>query len=213
MAERTTASWTTVPHFFVVREVDASGLLAAREHQRDRSQSVKLTLTDLFVALAARALRKHPRMNASWVQNSVRTNDAVNIALAIATTDGVVAPVIHKADTLKLAEIAARRVDLAARAQGSRLQPSDLAGGTFAISNLGMYDVDAFSAIIVPPQAAILAVGTVADRVVAIDGQAAVRPMVTLTLSADHRVVDGARAAMFMQELCNLLRNPGRDLD
>jgi len=211
MSERTTASWTSVPHFFVVREVDATGLLAARQHHRDaleRSHGVKLTLTDLFVAMAARALRKHPRMNASWVQNTIRTNDDVNVAIAIATEESVVAPVIHKADALALGEIAMRRADLAGRARTNRLQPSDLAGGTFAVSNLGKYDVDAFTAIIVQPQAAILAIGTVSDKVVAVEGQPGVCPMVTLTLSADHRVVDGARAAMFMQDLCDLLRNP-----
>jgi pyruvate dehydrogenase E2 component (dihydrolipoamide acetyltransferase) len=216
MAERTTASWTSVPHFFVVRELDATGLLAYHQAHRaefGRSRNVKVTLTDLFVAIAARAVRKHARMNASWVDNGVRLNADVNVALAIATPDGVVAPVIHKADTLGLAEIATRRLDLAARAQERRLQPPDLVGGTFAISNLGMYEVDAFTAIIVPPQAAILAIGAIADRVIAVDGRPAVRPTATLTLSADHRVVDGARAAMFMQELCAMLRDPGRHQD
>jgi pyruvate dehydrogenase E2 component (dihydrolipoyllysine-residue acetyltransferase) len=113
MAERTTAIWTSVPHFFVAREVDASGLLAAREHLREvveRSHGAKLTLTDLFVALAARALRKHPRMNATWARRGIRTNDDINIAIAIATTESVVAPVIHKADTLGLADTTRREL-------------------------------------------------------------------------------------------------------
>jgi pyruvate dehydrogenase E2 component (dihydrolipoamide acetyltransferase) len=216
MAERTTASWTTVPHFFVERHVEATSLLALRNEQREaieRSHGVKVTLTDFFVATVARVLRQHPRMNATWAQNSVRTNDDINIAVAIATSEGVVAPVIHKADAASLGEIATRRVDLTARSQAHRLQPSDLAGGTFAVSNLGMYDVDAFTAIIVQPQAAILAVGAVADRVVAVDGRPEVRPMVTLTLSTDHRVADGARAAMFMRDLCDVLRHPERLFD
>jgi pyruvate dehydrogenase E2 component (dihydrolipoamide acetyltransferase) len=216
MAERTAASWTTVPHFFVERHVEATGLLAVRDQQREaieRSHGVKVTLTDFFVAIAARVLRQHPRMNATWAQNGVRTNDDINIALAIATPEGVVAPVIRKADVASLGEIATRRLDLTARAQAHRLQPSDLAGGTFAVSNLGMYDVDSFTAIIVQPQAAILAVGAVADRVIAVDGRPEVRPMVTLTISTDHRVADGARAAMFMRDLCDVIRHPQRHFD
>jgi pyruvate dehydrogenase E2 component (dihydrolipoamide acetyltransferase) len=128
-------------------------------------------------------------------------NREVNVALAIAVEEAVVTAVIPAADTKSIGEIAARRRDLSERARAGRLQPSDIGGATFTISNLGMFDVDAFTAIIVPPQAGILAVGAIADRVVAVDGKAVVRPMLTLTLSSDHRVVDGATAAAFLKDV------------
>ena len=162
---------------------------------------MKLTHTDLMVAAVARALRHHPRMNASWKDGSIALNREVNVALAIAVENAVVTAVIRNASEASLGEIAARRQELAQRARANRLQPADIAGATFTISNLGMLNVDAFTAIIVPPQAGILAVGAITDRVVAIDGLVGVRPMLTLTLSADHRVVDGARAAMFLNEV------------
>jgi pyruvate dehydrogenase E2 component (dihydrolipoamide acetyltransferase) len=211
MAERTTQSWTTVPHFFVVREVDATALNEARQNHAaaiGKSHGVKLTHSDLLVALVARVLAKHPRMNASWTGDGVRSNAAINISLAMAVSEGVVAPVIPHADRSDLGAIAMQRRELAERARANKLRPADLTGGTFTLSNLGMFDVDAFTAIITPPQAAILAVGRIADRVVAVGGHAAVRPMVTLTLSSDHRVVDGARAAQFMRDLADAILNP-----
>lgn len=210
MAERTTASWTTVPHFFVSREVDATALVAARERlvpSIERSHGVKPTLTDFIACAVARALRKHPRMNASWTNGAIRTNEAVNLGLAMAVEGGVVAPVVPHADTAHVGEIASRRRDLAERARANRLQPADLAGATFTVSNLGMYQVDAFTAIIVQPQAGILAVGAIVDRAVAVNGQVAVRPVMTLTLSSDHRVVDGARAAQFLNDVIENLKS------
>ena len=126
----------------------------------------------------------------------------------MAVKDGVVAPVIRNADKAGLGEIAVQRRDLAERARSGKLRPADLADGTFTISNLGMYGVDAFTAIIIPPQAAILAVGSIADRVVPMDGHPGVRPMMTLTLSGDHRVVDGARAAEFLRDFVAAISNP-----
>jgi pyruvate dehydrogenase E2 component (dihydrolipoamide acetyltransferase) len=215
MAERTTQSWTTIPHFFVVREVDAGALNEARQRYApvvEKERGVKLTHSDLLVALVARVLQKHTRMNSSWTGPGVRTNADINIGLAMAVDDGVVAPVIPNADKAALAEIAVQRRDLAERARGGKLRPSDLAGGTFTISNLGMFGVDAFTAIIIPPQAAILAVGAITDRVVPVgvgaEARPGVRPMITLTLSSDHRVVDGARAAEFMRDLAEAIRDP-----
>jgi pyruvate dehydrogenase E2 component (dihydrolipoyllysine-residue acetyltransferase) len=216
MAARTAQSWTTVPHFFVTRDVDAGGLLEAQARvsvEVERAQGVKATLTDLLVALVARVLAKHPRMNASWAAEGIRHNSEINVAIAVAVEEGVVAPVLHKANLSKIAEIAMRRRELAERAKSSRLQPADITGGTFTISNLGMYNVDAFTAIIVPPQAAILAVGRATDRVIAVDGKPAVRPMMTLTLSTDHRVADGARAALFMNDLVDAIREPKKWLE
>jgi pyruvate dehydrogenase E2 component (dihydrolipoamide acetyltransferase) len=211
MAERTTQSWTTVPHFFVSRDVDASALDRHREHvlaEIERGHGVRVTHTDLLVALVAKTLLKHPRLNASWTAEGVRLHQHVNIGVAIAVNDGVVAAVIPNAQSATLAEIARQRRDVAERARAGKLRPADIADATFTISNLGMYKVDAFSAIITPPQAAILAVGAIGDRVVAVEGKIEVRPMMTLTLSADHRVADGARAAMFLADLVEAIRNP-----
>jgi pyruvate dehydrogenase E2 component (dihydrolipoamide acetyltransferase) len=230
MAERTAESWTTVPHFFVTREVDATALNEARQgfaSAMEKSHQVKLTHSDLMVALVARVLARHPRMNASWVSQpsedarrsispgatGIRENLDINVSLAMAVGDGVVAPVIAMADKAELGAIAVQRRDLAERARGHRLRPADLAGGTFTISNLGMYEVDSFTAIITPPQAAILAVGRIADRVVAVNGEPAVRPMIALTLSVDHRVADGARAAEFMRDVADAIANPRKWLE
>jgi len=211
MAERTTQSWTTVPHFFVTRDVDAGALNEARERAvpaLERSHRVKVTHTDLLVAIVARTLGRHPRLNASWTPDGIVQHDQVNIALAIGVENAVVTAVIPNADRAALGDMAVRRRELAERAQAGRLQPADIANATFTISNLGMFDVDAFTAIIVPPQAAILAVGAITERVVPVNGQPAVRPMMSLTLSCDHRVVDGVRAAEFMRDLANAIRSP-----
>jgi pyruvate dehydrogenase E2 component (dihydrolipoamide acetyltransferase) len=216
MAERTTQSWTTVPHFFLTRDVDASGLKQYRDRiidQIESTNSVRVTHTDLLVGLVSRVLLKHPRMNASWSAGGIRLHDHVNMGLAIAVDDGVVAAVIHNAQSASLAEIATQRRDIAERARAGRLRPADIADATFTISNLGMYQVDRFCAIITPPQAAILAVGRIADRVVAVEGEPVVRPIISMTISCDHRVADGARAAMFLSDLAEALRKPSKLLD
>ena len=210
MAERTTESWTSTPHFFVTREVDATALNTARETLLpavETSHGVRITHTDLLVAAVGRALRTHPRMNASWTADGIALHQDVNVALAMAVEHAVVTAVVRSADTAAIGEIAARRRDLADRARAGRLQPADITGATFTISNLGMYGVDAFTAIIVPPQAGILAVGAIVDRVVAVGGEVAVRPMMTLTLSSDHRVVDGAQAAAFLKDVVAAIGN------
>jgi len=215
MAERTTQSWTAVPHFFVSREIEATALNEFRNRivadivaDIELSRGTRVTHTDLLVALVARVLLKHPRLNASWTAEGIFLHARVNMGVAIAVNDGVVAAVIPNAHTEGLAEIARQRRDVAERARAGKLRPADIADATFTISNLGMYHVDAFSAIITPPQAAILAVGAIADRVVAVDGKPAVRPMMTLTLSCDHRVADGARAAMFLNDLAAAIHAP-----
>jgi pyruvate dehydrogenase E2 component (dihydrolipoamide acetyltransferase) len=208
MAERTTQSWTTAPHFFISRDVDCTELIAARRRlgpEIERTRGVKLTYTDLLTAIVARALRKHPRMNASWTGDAIKANGDINVGLAMAVTDAVVVGVVPKTDGIALGDIASRRRDLTERARTNKLSPSDITGATFTISNLGMYHVDSFTAIIVPPQAGILAVGAMKDRLVPIMGGVAVKPMMTLTLSCDHRVLDGARGAMFMHDLVEAL--------
>jgi len=162
----------------------------------------------LLIALVARALARHPRMNASWTGEGIRSNRDINVSVAVAVKDGVVGVVVHKADTLEIEEISTERRELTERARAGRLRPADITGGTFTLSNLGMYKVDAFSAIITAPQAAVLAVGAISERVVALQGKPAVRPMMTITLSSDHRVVDGARAAEFLSDLAEAIREP-----
>jgi pyruvate dehydrogenase E2 component (dihydrolipoamide acetyltransferase) len=211
MAERTTQSWTTAPHFFVSREIDAGALLAAREKfgpAIEKERGVRLSHTDLLIAAVARALKKHPLVNASWTGNGIRLHAEVNVGIAMAVEDGVVVAAIPGANTKNLGEIAAMRRDLTERARAGKLRPADITGATFTISNLGMYQVDAFTAIIVAPQAAILAVGRISDRVVPVDGKPGIRPMLTLTLSCDHRVFDGARAALFLNDLAAAIVEP-----
>lgn len=212
MAERLTQSWTTVPHFFLAREVDAKRFKKWHTNAQENS-TVKLTYTDLLVKVVAMTLRGHERVNAAWLDGRIVANPQVHIGLAVAVEDGLLVPVIRDADRLGLAQIAERRADLVARAQAGKLGVDELQGGTFTISNLGMFGIDQFSAIINPPQAAILAVGRIADRVVAVDGKPKVRPMMTLNLSSDHRVVDGARAARFLDHLARALEDPMRLLD
>jgi pyruvate dehydrogenase E2 component (dihydrolipoamide acetyltransferase) len=211
MAERTTQSWTTVPHFFVEREVGAGGLNRARAALGpaiEQAHGVKLTHTDLLIALVARTLIKHPRLNASWIDNDIQLNASVNISIAMAVEDGVVAAVVSNAHVISVAEIARQRRELTERARAGRLRMTDIAGGTFTISNLVMYHVDSFSAIITPPQAAILAVGAIKDRVVATQGGVGVKPTMLLTVSADHRIADGAKAAAFLNDLAVAIEDP-----
>jgi len=211
MAERTTQSWTSVPHFFLVRDVDASELVELSKKlgpEIEKSHGARLSITDLLIALVGKVLVKHPRMNSSWTGDAIRSNPDINISVAIAVKDGVVGAVIHKANTTQLGDISTQRRDMSERARAGRLRPADITGGTFTISNLGMFGVDAFTAIIIPTQAAILAVGRIADRVVPVESRPGVRPMMTLTLSCDHRVVDGARSAEFLRDLVEAIGNP-----
>ncbi len=215
MAERTAQSWTTVPHFFVTREIEASALNEYRDKivgEIESSHKLRITHTDLLVALTARVLVKHPRLNSSFVAGEIRLHHHVNMGVAIAVDDGVVAAVIPNAHAATLAEIATERRDVTERARVGKLRPADIADATFTISNLGMYHVDQFTAIIISPQAAILAVGGIAERVVAVAGKPAIRPMMTLTLSCDHRVADGGRAALFLSDLAEALREPEKVL-
>ena len=211
MAERMTASWTTVPHFYLIREVDASRLIEWRTRMvpvAEKQSGIKPTYTDLLVKLIGFTLRGHPRVNAAWANGSIQYNKDINVGLAAAVDDGLMVPVIRHADRSSIIEIAAQRKDLIERAQNRKLRPVDISDGTFTLSNLGMYNVDTFNAIVNTPQAAILAVGRIAERVVPVKGQPAIRSMMTVSLSCDHRVVDGARAAQFLNDLVILIEEP-----
>jgi len=211
MAERMSHSWTTVPHFYLVREVDASMLIEWRKRvvpEIEKRIGIKPTYTDLLVKVIAFTLRNHPRLNASWADGNIRWNQEINVGIAVAIEEGLIVPVIHGADGASLSEIAIHRADLVERARQGKLRPADISGGTFTFTNLGMYNVDAFDAVVNTPQAAILSVGRIVDRVVPVDGQVTVRPMMVMTLSLDHRVVDGARAAQYLDALANLIEDP-----
>jgi pyruvate dehydrogenase E2 component (dihydrolipoamide acetyltransferase) len=192
MAENVSRSWREAPHFFVMREVDASRLVEERSRQPK-----EVTYTDLLVNAVATALSRHPRMNG--------TSNEINIGLAVALPAGLIVPVIHGADRLSVTETATRRRELLERVRAGKVRSADVSGGTFTVSNLGMYDIDLFTAILTEGQAGILAVGRIADRVVAHEGKPAVRPTMMTSLSCDHRRVDGARAAEFVKTLAELL--------
>lgn len=207
MAQRLEESWRTVPHFYLRREVDASRLIDWRAALMKRSAE-KITYTDLLVKLVAEALHQHPRLNAMWQDDTIIFNDHINIGLAVAVEDGLVVPVVHDADKRSLDELAIRREIIVERAHDGKLSLDDVQGGTFTISNLGMYGIDSFTAIVNPPQAAILAVGRIKERAVPVNGQLTIRPEMTLNLSCDHRVVDGARGARFLDTLAELIEEP-----
>jgi pyruvate dehydrogenase E2 component (dihydrolipoamide acetyltransferase) len=154
-------------------------------------------------------------LNAQWdaERDAIILNPDINVGLAVAVSEGLLVPVIHRADQLGLVDLAVRRKDLVSRAQSGKLPLADLSGGTFTLSNLGMYGIDSFNAIVNPPQAAILALGRIAERVVPLNGQPVIQPMLTLTLSCDHRVVDGARGAEFLQTLVKFIEDPLGVLD
>jgi len=185
-----TASWTTAPHFYLFREVTV-GRLAAWRQQAEKQTGGRITYSDVLVKLVAAALARHPAVNASWRDGTITRHAEINIGLAVAVEDGLIVPVIHRADTLGLAAIAARREDVVTRAQGTKLRPADIQGGTFTISNLGMYGVDAFNAIVNPPQAAILAVGAVQQVPVVKNAEA--RSLTDLAAEI-RRVTEAARS-------------------
>jgi pyruvate dehydrogenase E2 component (dihydrolipoamide acetyltransferase) len=207
MASRTAQAWAEVPHFWLRKDADARRLLAWRNSFAGEGS---VTLTDLFLFTVSRVLRTHPRMNSSWKESGLVVHDDVNVGLAVATDDGLVVPVVHRASLLSLVEIASLRKDLVGRAQESRLRPEDVKGGTFTISNLGMFGIDSFEPIVNAPEAAILAVGGIRE-VAAFEGVSVIRqPTVSLTVGCDHRAVDGARAAAFLGALAAAVEEPLR---
>jgi pyruvate dehydrogenase E2 component (dihydrolipoamide acetyltransferase) len=208
MADRMQQSWREVPHFFLERDLDATRLNSWRETIRRRPGYEKVTHTDLLIVICAAALLEHPRVNATWRDGSVQHQEPINVGIAVATDEALIVPVVRGADRLELKAVAEARSDLVARARERKLRPADVSEGTFTISNLGMFGVDGFHAIVNTPQAAILAVGRILDRIVAVDGAPAVRPMMKVSLSFDHRVVDGAEGARFLDTLAALVEEP-----
>jgi pyruvate dehydrogenase E2 component (dihydrolipoamide acetyltransferase) len=210
IARRLTESKSTVPHFYVTADCRVDRLLELRRAVNESAER-KISVNDFVLKAVAAALVRVPAANAVWNgdSDSIRRFDAVDLAVAVATQDGLLTPVVRGADTLTLSAISATVAELAERARAGRLKQHELEGGSFAVSNLGMYGVDAFSAILNPPQAGILAVGAAKQRPVVEDGALTVGTVMTVTLSADHRVVDGAVAAEWMAAFVNLMENPG----
>lgn len=206
MAKRLTESWQNVPHFYLTYEAKADGL--NNWYRSLKKSSEKVTVTDLLTRIVAHALELHPQVNGSWRNQAIVFNEQINVGLAVAIDDGLVVPVIHNANQRSIDELTDSRRDLIGKARSGSLRPDDFANGTFTISNLGMLGVSEFSAIVNPPQAAILAVGQAQDRAVVENGQLVVRNQMSLTLSCDHRVVDGAIGARFMQALVSLIESP-----
>jgi pyruvate dehydrogenase E2 component (dihydrolipoyllysine-residue acetyltransferase) len=201
VAKRMTESKQTAPHFYLGVDVDMSAVEKRRGELKRNGGAVVPSINDFILAAVAKALRDFPALNASFTDEGVKIFADINIGMAVALDEGLVVPVIRNADTLSLEQIAEQSRALAEKAQKKKLFPLDYEGGTFTVSNLGMLGVESFTAIINPPECAILAVGRVAPRVVAVDGGIAARPMMTMNLSADHRVVDGAYGARFLQQV------------
>jgi len=203
-----------VPVFQLTTVLDASRLneLRGEINSRLAEQGIKVSVTDLIVRAVAVALRAHPEVNASFGGDAILRHAHVNVGVAVALEDGLVVPVVKDADRKSVTAIGAEIKDLAARARAGRLKLDEMTGGTFSVSNLGMYGIDAFTAVLNPPEAAILAVGSTVDEAVVVDGEVQVRPRTRLTLTVDHRVLDGAGAAAFLRELTDLLAEPLRIL-
>jgi pyruvate dehydrogenase E2 component (dihydrolipoamide acetyltransferase) len=201
IGERMTKSKQTAPHFYLSIDVDMTEITRRRNTSKDRQESLVPSINDFITCACAHALRDFSSLNAAFTEQGVQLYSDINIGMAVALDEGLVVPVIRNADRLSLQEIAKRSRELADKSQNKKLFPLDYEGGTFTVSNLGMFGIDNFIAIINPPQCAILAVGRVAPRVVAHGDGIAVRPTMTITLSADHRIADGAIAARFLQEV------------
>ena len=206
IARRLTEAWQ-IPVFQLQASADMTRVNALVA--RLREGGTKATVTDVLTKVCATALLRHREVNAQWADDAILVFPTANVGIAVATPQGLIVPVIRSAELLRLGEIAAARSDLVTRAREGKLQRADLEEGTFTISNLGMFRVEQFTAVLNPPQAAIVAVGAIVERAVPVDGEIAVRPMMTLTATFDHRAVDGAPAAEFLQSVKELLEEPG----
>jgi pyruvate dehydrogenase E2 component (dihydrolipoamide acetyltransferase) len=206
IARRLTAAWE-IPVFQLQASAEMTRVQTLVERFRERE--VKATVTDVLVKVCAAALMRHREVNAQWTDDAILLSPTANVGIAVAAPQGLVVPVIRGAERLSLAEITSARSDLVSRAREGKLRREDLEEGTFTISNLGMFEVERFAAVLNPPQAAIVAVGAIEERVVPVDGEILIRPMMTLVGTFDHRAVDGAPAAGFLQTVKELLEEPG----
>jgi pyruvate dehydrogenase E2 component (dihydrolipoyllysine-residue acetyltransferase) len=211
IARRLTEAWT-VPAFQISMSADMTKTQELRALLVERYPDERPTVTDVLTKVCAIALMRHRAVNATFAEDAIELHPAANVGLAVATDRGLIVPVITGAESRTVAEIAAVRADLVGRSRDGKLTAGDLEGGTFTISNLGMYGVEQFIAVLNPPQAAILAVGAIEERPVAREGEVLVRPMMTMTLTCDHRTIDGATAADFLRTVKDFLEEPGLTL-
>jgi len=210
IARRMTESFQS-PHFYLTVEVETQELGKTAKQLMpliENKIGIRLTITDLIIKMVAKALEDNPSMNCAYVDGSVKLFKRIDIGLVTAVEGGLVVPVIRQANKKSLEEIAQARAELVQKARDGKLSMAEMRGSTFTISNLGMFEIDQFSAILQPPEAAILAVGRIADKAVVRDGQIVIRPMMTLTLSIDHRILDGVIGSQFLQSLKNYIENP-----
>jgi pyruvate dehydrogenase E2 component (dihydrolipoamide acetyltransferase) len=209
IAKRLSQSIGPIPTFYLTTEVDMERVFEARQALiGSEGEGPKVSFNDIIVKAVAAALRQHPECNAWWQDDHIRYWNEVHVSMAVAVEDGLITPVIRHADQKTLRQIAAESQDLAARARERRLKPEEYTGGTFSVSNLGMLDIDEFTAVINPPEAGILAVGRMTEKPVAHEGAVALRRRMRLTMSCDHRVIDGATGARFLKTLKGMLENP-----
>jgi pyruvate dehydrogenase E2 component (dihydrolipoamide acetyltransferase) len=208
IARRLTQAWT-VPAFQLTMNVDMTRANELVQGQRDLNPDVRITVTDVLTKVCAQALMRHRDMNVQFADDALLVFPGADVGIAVAAPQGLVVPVVHGAERLTIAQIATVRADLVGRARDAKLRAEDLEGGTFTISNLGMYDIDQFIAVLNPPQASILAVGSTRDQVVPVDGELHVLPVMTMTLTCDHRAVDGATGAEFLRTITSFLEDPG----
>ncbi|HSP77193.1 MAG TPA: dihydrolipoamide acetyltransferase family protein, partial [Myxococcaceae bacterium] len=208
IGQRMTEVKPGVPHFYLTVDVEMDAAMKIREEAK--ALETKVSVNDVIVKAAALALRRYPKMNVALQGDTILHFETADVGIAVAIEDGLITPVIRDADQKGLAAISSEARDLAERARKRALKPDEYSGGSLTVSNLGMYGIDSFIAVINPPQAAILAVGQVADKVVVRDGQMAVRKVMTVTLSGDHRVIDGAIGAEYLREFKALLEHPMR---
>ncbi len=209
IARRLGESKFSAPHFYLTIEVEMSKAMATRK-QLNEIAPTRISYNDLVVKSCAVALRQHPAINSSWLGDKIRINKEINVGVAVAVPDGLLVPVIRHADMKSLSQINVEVKELAGKAKEKRLQPDQMQGNTFTISNLGMFGIDEFTAIINPPDACIMAVGSIAEKPIVKDGELAVGNIMKLTLSCDHRVVDGASGARFLQTVKSMLEDPIR---
>jgi pyruvate dehydrogenase E2 component (dihydrolipoamide acetyltransferase) len=207
IAKRLAESKFTAPHFYLTISVDMDAAIDARKMLNSDSD-VKISFNDLVIKAVSRALKKHPEVNSSWLGDVIRTNYDINVGVAVAVDDGLLVPVVKNADVKSLEVISSEVKDFSLRAKNKELQPSDWEGNTFTISNLGMFGIDQFTAIVNPPDSCILAVGGIQSIPVVKDGQVVPGNLMKLTLSCDHRVVDGAKGSAFLNSLKNFLEAP-----
>lgn len=211
IAKRLSESLFTAPHFYLTMSINMDAAIVARNKMNESAKS-KISFNDMVLKATALSLKQHPKINSSWLGDKIRTNHHVNIGVAVAVDEGLLVPVVRFADGKSLSQINAEVKDFAQKAKDKKLQPSDWEGSTFTISNLGMFGIDEFTAIINPPDACILAVGGISQEPIVKNGAIVVGNIMKVTLSCDHRVVDGATGAAFLQTLKSLLEEPVRML-